>query len=134
MHIASHSSPLASTMSRRHSSIHSRVELAPSMPGSPTLGSLKTPTTAVSSIPSSFCISQRPSRRVLVFAAAALFVLVGLLHQNGVSVPKAVVKPISDQLDLKAWSASTGNGLSRVFGGGTAQPLSDKRITLIAMW
>lgn len=126
-------------MSRRASAHFARVDFGGSKPAavaSSTAGFSTSP--AGTSAPAASTLypvpHQRPSRRLLVLAAAALFILVALLHQN----PGQVVKPISDQLDLKKWSASTGSGLSRVFGSSSdtdgPSHASGQRMTLIAMW
>lgn len=124
-------------MSRRHSRQFSHVDLASSSPAAHTTTTfnISTPSTPITSSSSFYAAAssyQRPSRRLLILAAALFFTLIALLHQNG----DQVVKPISNQLpDLKKWSTSTGNGLSRVFGGDAhAHASTDKRITLIALW
>lgn len=126
---------VAFTMSRRHTRTFSRVDLGSSSTPRQSI-SIEAPSSSSYYASPAPSLLQRPSRRLLLLSAAALLVLVALLHQNGVSVPQQVVKPISDQLDLKKWTASTGNGLAMVFGGYTgADPqASEQRITLIAMW
>lgn len=102
-----------------------------SVPASPRMPTLSTSAATIKAASAAYHTpSQRPSRRfILLCAAAALFILVALLQQNGIRVPEQVVKPIHDQLSSKL-SVNGNNAFSKVFGVSQVE----KRITLIAMW